>query len=342
MEEKFHAHLVGGFPNNQTEYSSSITATTENLEEISEKIAKMVPDMTAIKSSGIIKQTESFKQSKQILNNFKTTMNHLPDGLFTPNKELSKVEEKDNRSPLEQATDNLNTVVTLMIKAGIKVPQIYKDFLYSVRPPIVSNDINIEKSSPLFSITGLDENGNVKIETDTNIEIRKGNKKIKLKEEKLIKTLKDGELVDTKNVKKMRDWISHKIKEAGSLEKIKDEDWNKLRDYIKEKCNDKMFCNDNSDTNLDTDNNIEKLFSLEKEAHEKVERENKLKERVYQESENKEILQTVNKNAYEIRLEVLREAIQLVKLKKGPTIAPTEEEILTIASKLYKFVENKR
>lgn len=50
---------------------------------------------------------------------------------------------------------------------------------------------------------------------------------------------------------------------------------------------------------------------------------------------NQEVLKTVNLNAYEIRLQVLKEAINWVKLH------PTED-VMDVAGRFYRFVENKR
>lgn len=68
-----------------------------------------------------------------------------------------------------------------------------------------------------------------------------------------------------------------------------------------------------------------------------------------------EIVKTVNKNAYEIRLEILKSALDfsrwLAEMKMTSntavpnniaTILPTEDSVFELASKFYKFVENKR
>lgn len=322
MKEKFRARIVGSFPAEDTEFSSSIQATTENLDEVSEKIAAMMPKMGVIKATGIIKQTKSFEESKQILDNFKAAMENSPDGAFEEREEPPKEEEKDDRSALEQATDRLFNVVDLMLKAGIKVPSIYKDFLYSVRPPqIPKREVDIEKSKPLFAITGLDENGNVRLETDTDITIKRGKLAINLKEEKLRKTLEDSQKVDTKNVREMKEWIACKVKEAGSFEAISDNTWNQLRKNMKEKWTVQEEEKPNPDIQAPEYEVLTEGGSVEKP---------------------KEVIQSVNKNAYEIRLEILKKAIDLARLQKGPTAVPTEEEIVGVASKLYKFVENKR
>lgn len=55
-------------------------------------------------------------------------------------------------------------------------------------------------------------------------------------------------------------------------------------------------------------------------------------------------IKTVNKNAYEIRTDVLGMALDWVKFKKdaNPQSSVTDEDLLSTANKLYKFVENRR
>lgn len=58
-------------------------------------------------------------------------------------------------------------------------------------------------------------------------------------------------------------------------------------------------------------------------------------------------INTANKNAYEIRTDILGKALDWVQYKRalenniGGEI-PTEEDVLAVAQKFYKFVENKR
>jgi len=57
-------------------------------------------------------------------------------------------------------------------------------------------------------------------------------------------------------------------------------------------------------------------------------------------------IKTVNKNAYEIREAVLSHALSWVQyaqeFKKAPITPPTEDDVLNVAQKFYKFVENRR
>jgi hypothetical protein len=55
-------------------------------------------------------------------------------------------------------------------------------------------------------------------------------------------------------------------------------------------------------------------------------------------------IKTVNKNAYEIRTDVLGMALDWVKFKRdaNPQSSVTDEDLLSTANKLYKFVENRR
>ena len=80
MEKKSQSSWIGISPYaKEAEISSSIVATTENLDEISNKINQMLPDMKCIQGTGIIKKTESFKESKEILTNFRTALYHLSE-----------------------------------------------------------------------------------------------------------------------------------------------------------------------------------------------------------------------------------------------------------------------
>lgn len=63
-------------------------------------------------------------------------------------------------------------------------------------------------------------------------------------------------------------------------------------------------------------------------------------------SSEPQLVQSVNKNAYEIRLEVLQEATKWLTLE---TVAPSTtpelrngDAVITLAQKFYKFVENRR
>lgn len=58
-----------------------------------------------------------------------------------------------------------------------------------------------------------------------------------------------------------------------------------------------------------------------------------------------EIVKPSNKNAYEIRADILSQALSWVQYKHNvaPQIkSPTDDDVLDVAQKFYKFVENKR
>ena len=56
-------------------------------------------------------------------------------------------------------------------------------------------------------------------------------------------------------------------------------------------------------------------------------------------------VKTVNTNAYEIRNDILGKALSWVQYKKEfdtLKILPTEDEVLEVTQKFYKFVENRK
>lgn len=59
--------------------------------------------------------------------------------------------------------------------------------------------------------------------------------------------------------------------------------------------------------------------------------------------EIKSDIKTVNKNAYEIRTDILAMALDWVKFKTTDNRSiPSDEDVLTTAQKFYRFVENRR
>lgn len=78
---------------------------------------------------------------------------------------------------------------------------------------------------------------------------------------------------------------------------------------------------------IETCDQLEKYFNSKQEP-----------EIVANENSTANSIQTVNKNAYEIRLEILKEAIQW---SHRNTMA-TEQDVLNTAKKFYSFVENRR
>ena len=57
-------------------------------------------------------------------------------------------------------------------------------------------------------------------------------------------------------------------------------------------------------------------------------------------------VKSVNKNAYEIRADILGQSLAWIQYKRSfeniNSPVPTEEDVLLVANKFYKFVENKK
>lgn len=83
--------------------------------------------------------------------------------------------------------------------------------------------------------------------------------------------------------------------------------------------------------------NIKKLMGID------VPCDNK-KEDIMERSVESSIIKTTNRNAYEIRADVLKMAIEwsMVEDKIGTYKKPTDDQLLNLARKFYQFVENKR
>lgn len=300
-------------------YSSSIIDIKEAPDEISDKISKMMPDMGVIRATGIIKNTESFKESKQILGTFKKSLHDSPTGVFDEYKPVYSYEESDGKPALESAIDSLQTVVRNMVKAGIKVDSIYKDFLHAVRPPEPPSELEIINQPPLFKITGLDENGEVVVKTDTPIVLKKGKTEIALTHEKLTDTVVNSQKVDCKNFRELHNWVKQNVYRAGSMEKLSDQDWANLRTILV-----------NSYKTISEKNNIDNNVATTTDQYQKPLEETKVKI---------EVPQSVNMNAYEIRLKVLQEALDWVKHNKN---TGSFDDVIEVANRFYKFVENKK
>lgn len=84
-----------------------------------------------------------------------------------------------------------------------------------------------------------------------------------------------------------------------------------------------------SPVRIETYEQLEKYFNSIKDSDDSID------ENVISASER---IQTVNKNAYEIRLEILKEAIQWSHRNS----MATEQDVLNTAKKFYSFVENRR
>lgn len=305
------------------EYSGSTINPEGTSEEISNKISQLMPDIGVIHATGIIKQTESFRETKQIMDNFVQGMSKIDPDELKP-VEPCKVPE-DPRSALEKCVDSLYSVVSNMVKANIEVPLVYKNFLDTVKPKTVEpNEVKIENKSPSFKIAGIGDNGEVKIATSTPVVLKKGNTTIKLINEKLKETLSHSQNVDCKLVQDMRDWARNNIQKFGSLDKVPETDWADFGSIIRNRVHslDKM--------SLPKYNNIESkplqpVSSYQTDVLDKLENDAKVKI---------EVPKSVNKNAYEIRLEIILKATEMAN---GDPDKATE-----IAEKLYRFVEGKR
>jgi len=84
-----------------------------------------------------------------------------------------------------------------------------------------------------------------------------------------------------------------------------------------------------SPVRIETYEQLEKYFNSIKDSDDSID------ENVISGGER---IQTVNKNAYEIRLEILKEAIQWSHRNS----MATEQDVLNTAKKFYSFVENRR
>lgn len=298
----------------KTHYTSSVIDPSDSPNEISDKISKMMPDMGVIRATRIIKNTESFKESKQILGTFRKALQESPTGTFDNNSRDYSIEESDGRPALERAIDSLQTVVQNMLRAGIKVDSIYKDFLHATRPPEPPSELQILNQPPLFKITGVDENGEVIVKTDTPIVLKKGKTEIALTHEKLTDTVVNSQKVDCKSFRELHDWVKQNVHRAGSLEKLSDEEWINLREILIK--------------------SHEKTDELGQEVTEEPINETKVKI---------EVPPSVNMNAYEIRNDILKSSINSVNQVKGfKNLDEYVKDVLFTANKFYEFVENKR
>lgn len=298
-------------------FTSSAIEPKESPTEISDKISKMMPDIGVIRATGIIKNTDSFKESKQLLDTFKTALQNSTEGTFNEHKPDYSWEESDGKPALERVIDSLETVVKNMLRAGIEVPPIFKDFLHATRPPEPPQELEVVNQPPLFKITGVDENGEVIVKTDTPIVLKKGNTEIALTHEKLTDTITKSQKVDCKSFRELHSWVKQNIHRVGTLEKIEDNEWNKLRQSIIE----------NYNKHIDLSNN---------ETVDESESKPKVKE---DQTVKIEVPSSVNMNAYEIRLKVLQESLDWIKHNKNTN---KTEDVLDVANRFYKFVENRK
>lgn len=302
----------------KTHYTSSVIDPSNSPNEISDKISKMMPDIGVIRATGIIKNTESFKESKQILGTFRKALQESPTGTFDEHKPSYSIEESDERPALERAIDSLQTVVQNMLRAGIKVDSIYKDFLHATRPPEPPAELQILNQPPLFKITGVDENGEVIVKTDTPIVLKKGKTEIALTHEKLTDTVTNSQKIDYKSFRELHDWVKQNVHRVGSLEKLSEEDWINLKDILSK----------NHKETVDNTVNEGCIVNETKELSQTV---------------RLEVPPSVNKNAYEIRNDILKSSINSVNQIKGfKNLDEYVKDVLFTANKFYEFVENKR
>lgn len=364
-------------------YSSSVITPTN---DVSDKISKMMPDFGVIKNTGIIKNTESFAESKKILGNFKNALHNLSSDAFTSNTPPTVVNNTDienGKGGLDAVVDQLDTVVSFMRKAGIEVPQAYIDFLYLVRPKTVgSPDVQIETSTPLYKIVGLDENGNVKVEVDEKLQLKRGKTSLTLPNT-LKQTVDNSSTINTEFVSGMKEWLQNKVHVAGSLEKVSPGEWldfqknlwNRLNKQKNQESDDDVTANDTENIINEVENGFtyatasnfiqndpitKKPFTFNvdssapsfhvKGGDVKIEGMSSVKEediKNYLGIDDKGILrrieipQSVNKNAYEIRLKILEDSIEFLKYQ-GDGKRATTDTVLDVANKFYKFVENRR
>jgi hypothetical protein len=284
-------------------YYSSSVITPEISPKVSDKIHGMMPNIGVIKINpdNTMKDTQSFKETENILNSFKNSLKNLKD-----------TDLRTNETALERAVDKLDTVVGFMLKSGLEVPKIYTDFLFSVRPPKkVSTEVDILTNPPLYKLSGVNENGEVKIETSTPIVFKKGTTEISLTCEQLTDTFVKSQKINGQMVEEMRNWIKLNIHRAGTLEKISDEEWTVFQKKLMEK-----YLKDNNQEQPNT--------KLENKEH----------------TVKIEVPPSNNKNAYELRFSILQEAVNLLKTNTNGKIS--ENDVLDVANKFYKFVENKK
>jgi hypothetical protein len=78
--------------------------------------------------------------------------------------------------------------------------------------PLDENEVTISNNPPLFKIVGLDPDGNVKVKTETSVDIKRGNTIITLDREKLKEVFKN---CNTNNLNELKKIINLKDKTNG-------------------------------------------------------------------------------------------------------------------------------
>lgn len=214
-----------------------------------------------------------------------------------------------------------------MIKAGIEVPDVYKDFLNLVRPDQNKpKEIEILKKPPLFKIEGLDENGAVKVKTENPVIIKKGNTEISLTYEKLTKPL--GLLLNktesvNNDVKEDKDVTSDDI--DGILKELEDEIVNP---------------NNSPEVGLTIQSGNVTIENMKKASEDDITNFIGIDEKGV--LKKIEIPSSVNKNAYELRNDILKLSTESVnRIKEYKNLEEHTKDVLITATKYYEFVENK-
>ena len=133
-------------------------------------------------------------------------------------------------------------------------------------------------------------------------------------------------------VREMHDWVKNNLHRAGSLEKIDDDEWKKLRLSIVDNYNNHKYV-ENTEESVTSDDLDEIINELEEEGNEEV--MPKLP-KVEEQKVKIEVPKSVNLNAYEIRLSVLQEALEWVKHNKNTN---KTDDVIDVANKFYRFVE---
>lgn len=122
MKEKSQSSWAGISPYaDKMEQSGSVQATTENLDEVSNKIREMLPNMKSIKGTGIIKKTESFKESKDILTNFKTALYHISEESYNTNPLQAYGMTKGKEVPIQSVNKNAYEIRSDILKEAVDI-----------------------------------------------------------------------------------------------------------------------------------------------------------------------------------------------------------------------------
>ena len=309
------------------EYTGS-AVIEKPLEEVSDEIASKIPDIRLMANK--IRRTKGYQESKELVHNFKEKLADL-DPADLP-KPLPIVEHEKEGTGLEIATEKIFMVVRFMRMAGIPVPEPYIELLQKVCPKEYNEEIEIIKSKPSFKIVGADPVEGVQVDVNAPLEIKKGKTKIVLDGERLKRTLIESQKVNPKSVREMDSFIKKRMAEKNMTMQSDDMDAIDLNDLL--------------DSLKDDDVNegeIEEIISeLEQELEQPVQISRKVEEKPMRELPPINI-QSVNKNAYELRHLILENSINVVnEYKNDLTLQNRIDMIMSVAERFYSFVENKK